>query len=482
MKALYKQSLFRGKAYLWLASVGAIAGLALFLGNARADGPVTMAPPIQPGYDRVYTTPDDYQSNSSEDSVFNWHEVPQDQQVPITRAVFDQGGYQLFDSVGETIVVPFKDSNLYVMKFAHSPNGTMFFVNQGDAPVLYVPDNGFLENATVAGARWYPFSEDFHPEHPVFLGIAPSWAAFVDMGWYPGMYAFGGYWCGESFFNGGIFVPTVNLVFIIGDHRFHRFDDFHDYCFRHGGFHRIGFFDRDIYRWVGHPRDVFPPFQGGHPWHPDEDRGNRGGDRDFGSGARDRNIPFRGADRGELDRSGERQFQGGRTWNDQGDERSTRGDRFTGDDHPAHVFRGASGDSGNRSFGDGNAQVYRSDSGDGRAQYGAGSGRIFRGDQGSDNSGRGFGRDSETQGSTGGSHRGYVSNGGNSEMAPARTYGGNSEAAPAHVYGDSSGSGREYSSGGDRSSGSGDRSYGGSYSGGGSSGGWSGGGGGHWGR
>ena len=90
--------------------------------------------------------------------------------MPLTRAVFDQNGYQLFDTVGETILVPFTNNNLYVMKFAPSPDGTLYLVNQGDVPVLYVPAGGYLENAAVAGARWYPFPDEFRPAQPVFLG------------------------------------------------------------------------------------------------------------------------------------------------------------------------------------------------------------------------------------------------------------------------------------------------------------------------
>jgi len=34
-----------------------------------------------------------------------------------------------------------------------SPDNTMFFENTGGAPVLYVPQNGYLANATVPGAK-----------------------------------------------------------------------------------------------------------------------------------------------------------------------------------------------------------------------------------------------------------------------------------------------------------------------------------------
>ena len=109
--------------------------------------------------------------DAAPDTTFQWTEVPQNQRVPLTRAVFDQNGYQLFDTAGETVLVPFADNNLYVMKFAPSDDGTLYLVNDGNVPVLYVPQGGYLENATVAGARWYPFPETFRPQSRSFWGL-----------------------------------------------------------------------------------------------------------------------------------------------------------------------------------------------------------------------------------------------------------------------------------------------------------------------
>ncbi len=169
------------------AMIATVAALAL-LGVASAgyaDDAYSMAPPVDGG-SAAYS--------SSASNVFGWQEVPAEQQVPIERAVFDHGGYQLYDSVGETIVVPFSNNNLYVMKFGVSQTGSMYFVNSGDAPILYLPENGYLQNATCSGGRWYPFTERWHPATPVYLGCAPSWSAYTSIGWYPGMYCHGGYW------------------------------------------------------------------------------------------------------------------------------------------------------------------------------------------------------------------------------------------------------------------------------------------------
>src|SRR5207244_1384423 len=119
---------------------------------------------------------------------------PQGQQIPINAARFDQGGYQLYAATGETIVVPFVNQNMYVMKFGRSANGQMFFVAEGDAPTLYLPPNGYLENAVAQNARWYPIPADYAYSRPMYVGLAPSWAEYTAMGWYPGMVTYGGMW------------------------------------------------------------------------------------------------------------------------------------------------------------------------------------------------------------------------------------------------------------------------------------------------
>lgn len=198
-----------------------------------ADPPVSFAPPVQAG-----TAPGI--GDAAPDSTFQWTEVPQDQKVPLTRAVFDQDGYQLFDTAGETVLVPFTNNNLYVMKFAPSDDGTLYLINQGDTPVLYVPQGGYLENAAIAGARWYPFPDNFHPAQPIFLGVAPSWNAFVSFGWSPGLVVRGGYFSDRSFVRGGVFLPTVGLTFEFGGSRYHDWDSYHSYYVGHlDRFHNV---------------------------------------------------------------------------------------------------------------------------------------------------------------------------------------------------------------------------------------------------
>lgn len=255
-------------------TLGAAAALALLgatAGGALADPPVTMAPPIDPA-GPVYSTPGDDGGFSGADgsvaapiappvttaaeassSVFNWKEVPENQKVPLTRAVFDRGGYQLYDTVGETIVVPFVNNNLYVMKFAVSPDGTTYFVNTGSAPVLYCPRGYYLENAAVPGSRWYPFTEKFHPVEPVFLGIAPSYDVFIDAGWYPGAFFYGGYFGYSPFvFGVSVFEPTFGLTIFFGGHHYYGWGPYENFYRFHGGYERIGYYNRGYYREAGH--------------------------------------------------------------------------------------------------------------------------------------------------------------------------------------------------------------------------------------
>ena len=95
--------------------------------------PMPQSPPQSQGYGGQQAPP---QQPPAGGSAYPWTEVPAGQQVPITRAVFDQGGYQLFAGSGETIIVPFVNQNMYVMKFGRSSTGGMYFVNDGAVPTL----------------------------------------------------------------------------------------------------------------------------------------------------------------------------------------------------------------------------------------------------------------------------------------------------------------------------------------------------------
>lgn len=231
-----------------------IAGLATVARVAMADPPVATAPL------RGAASPADLQDVAPPDAsgmarVFPFTDVPANQHVPLIRAVFDQGGYQLFDTAGETIVVPFADRNLYVMKFAVSPNDAMYFVNDDGTPILYVPRNGYLENATVPGAKWYPFSETFHPTSPVFLGIAPSYTEFVDTNWYPETALYGGYYGARPFATGGLFVPSPGLTLYFGTRPYYSWRDYRQYVIVPLSPYRFGYANRPIYSVGSRPRN-----------------------------------------------------------------------------------------------------------------------------------------------------------------------------------------------------------------------------------
>src|SRR5437762_3544859 len=134
-------------------AVACLAGLVGCGGGSRYSQP--MAPPVAPPSAMPVSAP------AGSQGVYNWQEVPQGQQVPVSRAVFDQAGYQVYAASGETIVVPFVNQNLYAMKFGRSNTGQTYFVNEGDAPVLYLRDGDSLENAAAQGARWYPISPSY---------------------------------------------------------------------------------------------------------------------------------------------------------------------------------------------------------------------------------------------------------------------------------------------------------------------------------
>ena len=80
------------------------AALSLLAGCSQNSPPVMMAPPTTP-------ITISQQDGGQGGQAYNWTEVPSGQQVPIQRAVFDQGGYQLYSQQG-TIVVPFANQNM----------------------------------------------------------------------------------------------------------------------------------------------------------------------------------------------------------------------------------------------------------------------------------------------------------------------------------------------------------------------------------
>jgi hypothetical protein len=111
------------------------------------------------------------------------------------------------------------------MKFGRADE--QYFVNDGESPTLYVTNGGYLENASAQNAKWYPFSQDFKYERPVYVGIAPSWPMYLSMGWYPGMSAYGGYW-GYTPYGVGLFTPMIGLNFNIGGSRYNGWDNYSD--------------------------------------------------------------------------------------------------------------------------------------------------------------------------------------------------------------------------------------------------------------
>lgn len=191
----------------YLAVVAAACGITLF--GCAHQQPVTMAPPMQnggyaqqgyPPPNNGYPPQGNYANNGGSNiqqpggqNVWQWQDVPVNRQVGVVRVTFDQGGYQIFADTGETIVVPFVNNNLYAMKFGRT-GGQPYFVNDGNAPTLYLRPTDFLENAAAQNARWYPLPQDFSYSSPVYVSVAPTWTDYVAMGWYPGMHYYGGMW------------------------------------------------------------------------------------------------------------------------------------------------------------------------------------------------------------------------------------------------------------------------------------------------
>lgn len=186
-----------------------------------------VAPRESPGSPQRDVTP--VPARSVQVGTAQWSDFPVNRRISLTRAGFDQSGYHLTNTAGVTINVPFANQNLHVMKFAVSTDNTTFFVNDGTAPVLYIPVNSCLYNSNVSGIRWYPFSTQFRPARPVFLGVAPNYTEFVSINWYPNTITYGGYYGVTSFIDGGIFRPTAGLTFYIGTQSYGGWSPYRDY-------------------------------------------------------------------------------------------------------------------------------------------------------------------------------------------------------------------------------------------------------------
>ncbi|MFM7187924.1 MAG: hypothetical protein ACKO14_08905 [Armatimonadota bacterium] len=224
------------KQHLKLATITVLA-LGLLTGCYK-EKPVAMAPPVS-------APPPVAQSNGE---VYQWQDVPKGQEIAITRAVFDQGGYQLYASTGETIVVPFANQNMYVMKFGKSTGAGMYFINDGSAPTLYVPNGVGLENAAAQGAKWYPFPQNYTYTRPVYMGLAPTWSDYVAMSWYPGMLYYGGYFGYRPWVPGLMYSPMVGLNINIGGRPYYGWNSYSTY-YRSNPIGRVGWSSRPSYNY-----------------------------------------------------------------------------------------------------------------------------------------------------------------------------------------------------------------------------------------
>ncbi len=131
--------------------------------------------------------------------------------------------------------MPFENQNLYVLRFGRSYGPNMYFVNEGDAPTLYLRNGDFLENAAAQNARWYPISPDYNYTRPIYVSLAPSWNDYTAMGWYPGMVTYGGMW---GYQPGVHFVWMPGFSIHIGGARYTDYVSYHNYYTRTPGYVR----------------------------------------------------------------------------------------------------------------------------------------------------------------------------------------------------------------------------------------------------
>lgn len=235
-----------------LAAVSAL-GMSALIGCAHQQ-PVSMAPPVQsPGYSAPPAAvsnmaPPQGGMTQAGNSVFQWQDVPPGQQVPVARAAFDQGGYQIYAQTGETIVVPFVNNNMYVMKFGRT-NGQSYFINENGVPTLYLQPGAGLANAAAQGAMWYPIPQNYAYSQPMYVAVAPTWNDYVNMGWYPGMTYYGGMW-GYTPYSHFSWMPGFYIS--IGGRRYSDYGGYYHYYTTTPGYIR----NRVVYNTYNTPRSI----------------------------------------------------------------------------------------------------------------------------------------------------------------------------------------------------------------------------------
>ena len=171
--------------------------------------------------------------------AYDWRSLPSWQKITVKRAWFDLNGYELEDAAGNGILIPFHNQTTYVMKFCLASDGRMSVENQGNYPVLYLPVEASIKNATVPRAHWYPFNSQFHPSATVFLSMVPTWDAFVNMPWFEGMDYYGGYWNALPFSPGTFLPPSLGLAVVIRSERCDSWATYRKYCSSHTGSYRM---------------------------------------------------------------------------------------------------------------------------------------------------------------------------------------------------------------------------------------------------
>lgn len=212
-----------------LVALAALPLAALTMPAAHAQSGELLAPPVS-RYDDRY---DDRVS----DEAYSWRDIPERDRIPISRASFDRDGYRLIDDRGQSIVVPFEGNNLYVLRFGRTSGG-MYFVNDDGVPTLYVSPSDYLENRLASGARWYPFPRNYDYVRPVYLGVAPTWNDYCNMGWYPGMVYYGGWGDYRPWSFGVTYRALPGLYISVGSRSWSRWDDFCGY-YRYTPYQRV---------------------------------------------------------------------------------------------------------------------------------------------------------------------------------------------------------------------------------------------------
>ena len=185
--------------------------------------PVTISQPIsRSDYDMRART------GGGKHRAYNWTEVPAGSRCQFSAPSLTRAAISSIQPQG-TIVVPFANQNLYVMKFGQSYNGGMYFINNGQYPTFYLPAGRRTSTMQPSRERTGTRSRKTMPIRSLYMSVLRQVGPH-SRGW-AGIPA-----CPTTAATGAtvpysMIGPMVGLHFLIGGSPYYGWNSYHSYYY-----------------------------------------------------------------------------------------------------------------------------------------------------------------------------------------------------------------------------------------------------------